>query len=351
MKTKPAIAALFVLSLSLPAFADTFTLKDGTTLDGVILSEAGDTYILEIQVTKSIKDERKVPKADVVKIDREHPDEKAFEALGKLTPTPDLMSEDDYGQKIRQVEKFLKDFPVSTKAKEAKEALAILKAEVADITGGGIKMNGKVIAEQDYKPNAYDLDARVEEMKIRNFMAANRSLLALREFADFDRDFRNTSSYEALLPQIKTTIQNYAGEANQQLMSFDRRSKARETGVQQMAPEDRGATAAAIREEGDAIEARYKAEKEAHQNWPTITPFHKQSLEDTVRFGQSELARLAAAKSDANSDGGKAYRELYNVVHSNGKASAVSTAVTAAKSAMVPSRYVAPLEAEAKGRK
>ncbi len=351
MKKNPAIAALCYLSIALPCFADTFTLKDGTVLEGTIVSETADSYVLDVQITKSIKDERTVAKADVVKIGREKADEKAFEALGKLTPTPDFMAADDYLVKIAAVEKFLKANGLSPKAKDAKEILATLKAESAEVTAGGIKMNGKMISAADYAPNAYELDARVQEAKIRSLVKDGQLIPALRVYSDFDRDYRTTLSYGALAALIKQVIQSQVNEAKQALQTLPTRIKERDLGLQRMSSEDRGSTDAAIKEEAAAIDARYKAEKDAKQKWVTISPFHKASLEDTVRLGETELVRLGKVKTDLGIDGGRAYRDAYSAVHSDANAAAVNTAITAAKTAQVPVRYLAPLEAAAKGRK
>ena len=123
MKSLHAIAAIFLSLFLLPCSADKITLKDGTSFEGVVISEAGDQYVIEIAFTKTIKDERKVAKTDVVKIDRDLPDMRAFEALAKLVPTPDLLTADDYSPKITAVEKFLKTFPHSTKVAAANAIL------------------------------------------------------------------------------------------------------------------------------------------------------------------------------------------------------------------------------------
>lgn len=351
MKSKPIFVALGLLMIPLAAHADTFRLKDGTTLEGKIIREEGDTYILEVLVTKSIKDERKVAKTDVVKIDHEQPDLKAFESIAKLVPTPDLLTADDYGVKIAAVLKFIKDYDKSSKINDAKAILETLQTESASVFAGGIKLNDKIISPEEYLTNGYDLDARVQEAKIRRLIESNQFLGALRLFADFDRDYRTTLSYGALLPLMKQVIQNQVSEANQLLRSYDVRVKERTLGLQRIAIEERGATETAIQEETVELEARYKAEKDAKQAWVTPNPFHKASLEETVRFGGTELARLAAVKTILGVEGGKAYRELYNVVQTGGNSAAVSAAMTAAKTAAVPPRYLAPLEAAAKGRK
>jgi hypothetical protein len=351
MKTKSSLAALCLLSMTPSSHADTFLLKDGTTLEAKIVSETADAYVLEVQVTKTIKDERRILKADVDKKTADQPDLKAFEAIAKLSPTPDLMSADDYLVQIAVVEKFLKEYRASNKTKEAKAILEALKTESAQVTAGGIKYNGKIVSAADFKANAYDLDARIEEAKIRRLVDSNEYLAALRTFVDFDRDYRTTLSYGALSTIIKQVIQNQVVEAKQSLAGYDARIKAREVGLQQMAADDRKISENAIKAETVELDKRYKAEKDAKQVWVTTSPFNKPSLEDTVHFGEAELVRLAAVKTALGVDGGKAYRDLYTAIHSGANAAAVSAAITAAKTALVPPRYLAPLEAAAKGRK
>lgn len=351
MKTNSALAVLCLLSITLPCSAETFTLKDATTLEAKVLSETGDAYLLEVQVTKNIKDEKRVLKADVVKRTADQPDLKAFEVIAKLAPTSDLMAADDYLVQIAAVEKFLKEYRASNKTKEARVILETLKTESAQVSAGGIKFGGKMISPAEFKANVYDLDARLAEAKIRRLVDDGQFLVALRMFVEFDRDYRTTLSYGALAPLMRQVVQNQVVEAKEALRTFEARVKAREVGLQQMTSEDRKITDNAIKEEAAQMDARFKAEKEAKQNWVTTSPFNKASLEATVLFGETELVRLAAVKTVLGVDGGKAYRDLYTAVRSGGNAAAVAAAITAAKSALVPPRYLAPLEADAKGRK
>ncbi|GAA5115928.1 hypothetical protein JIN84_19790 [Luteolibacter yonseiensis] len=351
MKSKFSLAAVCCATLALPCFAETFTLKDGSTFEGKILSEEGDTYVVDAQVTKSIRDEKRVLKSDVVKISREQPDLKAFEALGKLAPTPDLMTAEEYQVKISSLEKFLKTYPVGTKTTEVKSALETLKAEFVQISAGGIKFDGKIISQDDFKQNAYDLDARIQEAKIRRLVEAGRYIPALRQFSEFDRDFRTSLAYADLQPLIVKVIQSQQAEAKQGLATLPARLKKREAALQQMAGDARTATDLAIKEEDAAIDANYKAEKEAKEKWITPSPYHKASLDEFDKFCTTELTRLAAVKTVIATDGGSAYRQVYNVVNSDANAAAVSAAMSAAKTALVPVRYLAPLDAQAKGRK
>ncbi|MEY3896417.1 MAG: hypothetical protein RLZZ214_1937 [Verrucomicrobiota bacterium] len=351
MKRKPAFVALCLLGAPLLSSADTFKLKDGSTVEGRVVSDAGDTYVLEVFITKSIKDERKIPKADVVRITREEPDMKAFEGVAKLLPSADMLTTEDYAQNIAAVQKFLKDYPTSAKSKSAKALLETLKSESAQVAAGSIKINGKMISPAEYQANAYDFDARVQEAKIRKLVSENHFLQALRLFSELDRDYRNTLSYGALASLMKQVIQAQVDEAKQSLATLDARVKARELGIQRMSFEGRRDTEAAISNEAAELEALYKAEKDAKIDWPTTSPFHKVSLEDTVKFGEAELVRLSTVKTILGVDGGKAYRELWNAIHNQATAATVTAAIANARTAAVAPRYLTPLENAAKAIK
>lgn len=345
MKTRFLAATLpGFIALTLPAMADTFFLKDGTTLEGKVLSEDATNYHVEVKVTKSIKDERNIPKADVTRIEKEQLDLTAFEQLSKLLPAPDLLTVEEYGSRIRSVEKFLSEHRGSSKSKEARAMLATLKTEANEVLAGGIKMGGKIISPAEYRANAYELDSRIQEVKIRAMVKDARYFQALRTFSDFSRDFRNTASHAELLPLINRVISSYLEEVQQSLASYDARVKEREVGLKRMPGADRVATENAIREELAASEARFKAEKDAKVGWVTIDPFFKPTMEETIAFGKQETTRLASLSSAKPVDAGKIYRDTLNLILNKGTTSSVTTALTAAKAAFIAPRYIATLE-------
>ncbi len=348
MKKKSFLLPFLTLSLVLPSAADTFNLKDGTTLEGTILKEEDDSYLIEVQVTKSIKDERKVAKADVVKITRERPEDKAFGEIEKMVPTPDLLTDEEYGERINAVLKFLKDFPSGDKSKKANEMLAILKEESTQVASGGIKVKGAIVTPAEYKLNAYDLDARVKEARIRRYVDQYQYLTALRLFSDFWADYQSTNSFTALAPVMQQVMKGQVAEAKQALATFDERVKKRNLGLERMSGDDRRVTENAIAEENANLETRLKAEKDNHITWVTPHPFCKAALEEVVRAGETEIAKLATVKPVLGQDGGKAWRDAYAIIRGGGTQTAVSAAITAARSAGVSAKYMAMLEEIAK---
>jgi hypothetical protein len=322
-------------------------MKDGSTMEGTIVREDAGSYVVEVQVTKSIKDERVVPKKDVDSIQRPRPDQTAFALMAKWVPTPDLLGAADYAQRLRAVEDFIKKFPQSPKVAEAQRILATLKVEANEILAGGIKFEGKMIPAAEHKANAYGMDAHIQEMKIRRLMSDSRTLQALRAFGDFERDFRNTTAYAALLSPFIQLLGSYVTDTRQSLETLAFREKERTDGLQRMSITDRRVSANAIQEESAALEALFKKEKDARINWVTPHPFCRAALEDTVTFGNMELTRLAAVKNEPRVDGGKIYRDALRLIQSKGDPAEVASAISAAKTAGVPQRYMATLEAEA----
>jgi len=348
MKTKSLFAAVSLSSLVLPCVADTFKLKDGTSLEAKVISETPESYLLEVQVTKSIKDEKTVAKADVLKVEKEQLDLKAFALVEKLIPTQDLLTTDEYAQLIATAEKFLKDFSTSPKTTDAKKILSTLKDEAAKVGAGGLKVNGSMVTPAQYEANAYELDARVQEVKIRSLVKNGRTLEALRAYADFEKDYAATLPAGSLRPIMLQVMQSYVEEVRESLASYDARVKKRTSGLDQMTGDDRKATEAAIGEENAAFDARLKAEKEGKITWVSTDPYNKTSLDETVKYGDSELKRLSTVKPVLGQDAGKAYRDAYALVHGSGTSTTISPALSAAKTAGVPVRYMTPLEEAAK---
>jgi hypothetical protein len=348
MKNTPYLATLCLCLSALTSTADTFTLKNGKVIVGKILKENPESYVLEIQVTKTIKDERAVAKKDVEKVDAEQKDLTAFDQIINIVPTPDFLSGSDYDAKIDSVTQFINHNPQSSKVSKAKAMLDTLQKEADVVRGGGIKFHGKLLSHEQYLANQYGLDARIESARIHSLMRAQQTVAALRAFNDFDRDYRTTLAYGDLAPYMIRVIGGHINEAKQLLSTFTARTKVRTDGLGQMSITDRGDTENAIKDEAAAIDAVYQKEKKDRVTWLTISPFHKASLEDTVRLGELEMTRLNKVQSQLGQDGGAIYRELFSAVKSGKKNSDLTEILAEARKAQIPTRYIDPLVSASK---
>lgn len=347
MKRYPSLSILLIAGLMPLACADTLQLKDGTKLEGKILKEDPQSYLVEVMVTKSIKEEKTIAKTDVVKIDRVKPEEIAFAALSKLAPAPDLLGAGEYQVRISKLEKFLKEFPTGTTAAKAKAMIDELAKEQAAVAEGGVKLNGTIIPAAERDANKVELSARAAELAIRAHVQASEWLPALRKFSEFERDYSTTLPFKESLPVVKQAIEAYRSQVNEAIASLPKRLEDRKVGLERMTSEVRNGSMRAIEEQNAAVEKRYADEKKAGVKWVTPDLFHKASLDDASRFADQELKRLQTLKTDAKIDAGKAWRDAWAAVHGS-DAKAVTTAMTDVKAAKIAPELVAELETIAK---
>jgi TolA-binding protein len=349
MKTRSLLVPLACLSLANLCSAEIFILKDGSRLDAKILKQTPEAYFLEVQITKSIKDERTVAKTDVKEIEVEKPDEKAFEKLKNLVPTPDLLTNDDYDKRIVPIVNFLKLYPKGPYADKANEMLTTLKTEGTAILGGGIKLGGTLISGDDYKANAYEIDARILESRIRDAAGRGDLVGALRGITRLDASYKSTASVAAIAPVRRQVLQAYRAQIAEQLTSYDARDADRNANLARMSGEDRRRTSEALAEEMAAFEKQYQAEKTADQTWIITNPFHKESLEAAAEAIQSESNNERATTPPAG-DGGKAYRDALAFIKGSTDVDAIREAIEKTSNFEFPEKYTKNLQDAAKAK-
>lgn len=328
--------------------ADVFVLKSGTQVEGVLLSEDATGYRVEVKVSAGIKDERVLAKEDVSEVRRSKSVNDDFARISKLVPTPDLLGQRDYDRRIREVEKFLKATPTAVQPVQAKEMLETLKREANEVLAGALKINGKMVSADDYRLDAYEMDARVAEIRIRRLVDAGDYVRALREFENYEKDFANSEVYRDLIPLMKRVVDAHVSELDEMLVTLDERMKERDIGLQRMSAVARRDAQLAIAEEAAQMAALRKSEVDSKIGWLTVDPYSKASIEQGLAFARKQEARFAAGGSKNAAEGGRIYRDSLRTVRSADRNSPlVATAIQAAKEAKLPERYIAVLQAEA----
>jgi len=348
MKPIRSLTALVGAGVISIAAADTIQLKDGKTYSGKVLSETADSYTVDLLISPGIRDERVLKKTEVASVTREGPDEKAFVAISDLVPAPDLLTAADYQARMKLAYDFIKSYPTSTLNPKARKVAAELEKEYDAVEAGGVKINGNIVTAAEHQANKFEVDARMIEAGIRAQANALHWTLALRQFANLEKDYQSSASYRELLPLVRKIINRYRTETAELAADFDKRTKERQAGLERMSGDERTETERAITEEIDSSKKRYEAEKREGTKWVTPDPAVKASLDDTVHFADSELKRLDALKLDTIPDGGKAWRDAWSLLHSGTDQKTAATALNAARAAKLPPAYIAELEAAAK---
>lgn len=316
MKTHRLLPLLSVL-LVLPAAADKFELKDGTTIEGKIVGEEGGDYIISVKVG-TIKDERRIPKASVAKQFTEQKDETDFAELAKFVPAPDLQTADAYEAQSAKVEAFLKKHTESTRKKDAQKIYDTLQEELAVVKAGGVKFGGKMISADERAPKAYGLDASIVASNMKKAGDRNELVTALREWSKLETKYPGSSAYRQNIPYAVTLMKAHLANVTSTLSGLDARVKERDNGLSRMAPNDRVRSEQAIAEEKAEYKARVEKEKAEGVKWLSLNPYAKETLDDAKRNLENEIRRLGSLDTSNLPKTEEAYEEAYRTVTKQG---------------------------------
>lgn len=342
----PLLAGLF----SLPVFADTIHLTNGQKLEGKVLEEGADFYQLEVQVTKSIKDLRRVAKSEVSRIEKVKDDVKEFQTIAALIPTPDLLDRDAYAQRMTKVDEFIRKYPKSPHITKAKKVLDELRKEEQIIATGGVKLGNLLFSAEDREDNALDVDARIAYSKMQTAVQNGRLLDAMRSYEKLATDYVGTSSAKEGTKLAKTILPHLKSEVSALLASLPKKQADRESGLTAMSPDERARTKQLLSEQEAAFKKRFEEERKTRSQWPSISEYHKDSLDVVSRSVEITLQKIDKAESDTMQDTGLIYRNATAAIK-KGDEKEIMAAIQAATSAKMSRTYITRLQELAKKRK
>src|SRR3954466_8019315 len=126
----PLLVLLTTLLLLAPTGrADTIILKSGEKLDGKVVGETPTQYTIDYKAAAGITDTRTVLKTEVEKIEKEQPDEIAWQTLKNLKPGSTSLPATGYDLPIKQLQFFATQFPKSPHVAEAAQAQQAFEEE------------------------------------------------------------------------------------------------------------------------------------------------------------------------------------------------------------------------------
>ncbi|MEP4079940.1 PTPDL family protein [Haloferula sp.] len=337
---------LLIPVLACLSHADTIRMRNGIEYEGEILAEKDDHYVVKIQVTKSIRDERKIPKTEILEIVAEKKDKQAFEKIKTLVPTPDLLTRDQYDSRTEAVESFMAEFSKSGLLKKADELLKVLDAERSVVAAGGVKFEGKMIEGSDRAARAYPLDARIAASKVTRHGDDGNTTLALRAWSELETRFGTSQAYIDTIPYAQKMMTSHLKALDKNLASFDARLKKREDGLARIDERDRERTKRAIAEKDAAYERQIEEEKEKKIKWLSLDPYHKRTMTDTKRQLETALGKLERFDSSKVPNADDAWNDAWETLTGVTDRQAATAVVSAARAARLPKEYLDILEAK-----
>ncbi len=293
----PRISLVLALAAGLSAtVADTIKLKDGTVLNGTITEETADSYGMDVKEGKGIVDFKKIPKANVAKVEREMPDEReAEELLAKLKETPDGLSAADYEKRIKtQIQPWLDKYKASKKRKEIEDLLKLYVEEGAKVKAGDIKLRGTWITAAELKWNEYNINARKLRAKMEAAAKANKPVEAFSAFAELEAGFVASIDYppsveavRKVLPKVELAL-NQAVEAYPGLIEERKKQTAALEGPKKKEADD------GFKKEADDWRKQIALVKKNKVQVVTFYAYDLKTIQDAQAVVKKETLRLNA---------------------------------------------------------
>ena len=326
------------------SFADTITLKSGKVLEGKVLEDLGEEYLLEVQVTRSIKDRKKIKKSDVVSIEKTAEDAQPFEDLKGTLPTGDQMAAGDYRLLIEgKLKPFIEKFPKSEHLPEVKKMLSTLEGELKRVEAGDVKLEGKWIAASEWNSNAFDLDSLVLFNKMEMAAKGSSYRQALLIYDNLKDSYPASEGLVKARALASKILPAYQRIISGKVSSVKQRIAERERSIQGLPVRDRPRVEASHTAEKERYAAILAKAKEEKVRWIPAYDYDERSLTSIARVIKSEITALSRVR-DSRDNLAELYRETWAAA-GKGEASLVQRNLSKFRSKKVDPKYAQLLSA------
>lgn len=280
---------LLVLCLMGSSRADWIDLKDGTRMEGEIISVTTESVVIEVQATPTIREQQSVPRADVVKMQRATMDDIAFADIQKITVPQTADHPGVVEALLAQVQSFLAQFAYSKHIGAARQLAKELESDRDRLRAGEVKIDGQWFAAGETRGKHNDLGAQLQLSKMKKAADPVTSLMA---YEGLEKEFATSSTYpeavelaRQMLGALRTAIARVRGE-----LAVIERDRAE--GLQLASVDRRQVMENAIAQEKAAIEAQIARAKKSGTKWMPVLPETK-LLDDLTKLADAEEQRLA----------------------------------------------------------
>lgn len=315
---RPTSIALLLSGLALSASADTFNLKDGSTIEGDIALKSSDSYTLLVEVQKGVRDEVIVKKTDILSISKEDLSLEPFKALPKLIPTADLLDVVDYQFILdKKVSPFLKKYPESGKLADAKKIEAVLLAEMEQVKNGSIKVDGKWLTTEELEQNKYEFEAQTKARKVKKYANKGDFGMALTALSKMEKEYKNTKPYHEALDMSLRFLPIYQAQAQKVADNAEKLIKKRDLSLERLASSDLSRVKRILAANEAAYQAQIVEAKKSGSKWLPLNRFHEDSAKSVLQLIERETVRLRKIADTDYVDGGALYRNILEALDKN----------------------------------
>ena len=281
------------------SFGDSIQLKDGSKIEGRLISADSSQVTIEVEIAAGIREEKSYSRSEVVNIQRAAPDELAFE---EITSVPVPATADDaavYDAPLERVRSFMKSYAYSKHMPEARKLAGVLESERTRIAGGEVKVEGQWISGAAAGPDKSELGGRIQISKMKS---ASDAASALMVFEVLEKNHATSSAYPEAVKLARQSIGKLRSDLLRARADLDRRTREQEQGLQLASADRRVLIEQGIAQEKAAVQAQVDRAKQSGAKWRPLLPDAK-VLDETSSLVDSEDLRLSKIDVDSMAAG------------------------------------------------
>jgi len=284
--------AALLFATTLPALADTVTLKSGEILDGKIVGETDKEIVMDVMVSSGVTDQKTLAK-DTVRTSAKTPlDELAFQSIKGCQVESHSLPLANYAGIIKTLEAFLKQYPKSAHAAEVQTRLDAFKKDQEHVKNGELKWNNRWYTRQEAEKNKYQLGAQVRLETMREQVARRDYMGALNTFELLEKSQSGSRAYPDAVELALKIMRTVAGDIDRMMAS----AKAQETqfnaGVQLASEPQKTQMLETRKAQVAAAEAALSTAEHSGAKWKPLLPLAIKSFEVAKSTLASETPRL-----------------------------------------------------------
>lgn len=289
------LVTLLGTALLSPA-GDIVKLRDGTTLDGTLLSETDSMVEIELK-NGGISDHRKIQRKDILELIKATPDQKEATELAKLIPSKDQLSDAGY-QKIldENLLPFLKKYPTSPNKGKIEAIIKTYQEEMAKAKTGAQKIEGQWISPQELQWNSYNIAARLRRMAMQEILGKKDNktdyLAAYQILAELERDKSASVETNKALELFKAAIPSFDELLDLRILEHPIQVKQTAEGLKSMTPDQKREYETAKRQGDEDFKARVEEARKQKLGILPYNPLDLKSIQDAKAALKKEADRI-----------------------------------------------------------
>ena len=283
---------LFLSLLVFPlasVWAESIELRDGTKVDGKILSVTADTVLMEVQTSPTIREEKSYPRSEVTKIQRASQDDVAYAEVAALTVPSTANNPAVYDAPLERVRAFMTNYAYSKHMSEARKLAAALESDRARVAAGEVKLDGVWIAADASPAERTELGGRVQLAKMKE---SSDPIAALTSFEIIEKNHLTSSAFPESVKVARESLVKLRAGLVRARADLERRIRDQEQGLKLASEDRRLQIEQGIAQEKSAIQAQIERVKQSGSKWVPVLSDTK-VLDDLSSLVESEEARLS----------------------------------------------------------